>query len=98
MIEEEFKVGDVVYSEVFSFFDIREITITKVTNYFYCFQIDGKTIRRKKNRFALTKPALLQQKLKVLDFHLQLLKTTSTEIYENIKYIDETYPEIIALG
>jgi len=89
------KKGDKVFAEVFSFFDIREVTIKRETAQFFIFEVQGKEIRRKKNRFAKTKQEMLERRLNILEFNLQTLKTTPQEVYENYKMILEDYPEIL---
>ena len=89
------KKGDKVFAEVFSFFDIREVTIKRETPQFFVFEVQGKEVRRKKNRFAKTKQEMLERRLNILEFNLQTLKTTPQEIYEAYKMILEDYPEIL---
>jgi len=89
------KVGDTAYAEVFSFFDIREVKIKRETAQFFVFEIEGKEVRRKKNRFTKTKQELLEDKINILTFNLQALKTNPQEIYEVYREILEDYPEIL---
>lgn len=89
------KVGDKVFAEVLSFFDIREVEIIKETPQFFVFKVNDKTMRRKKNRFSKTKEELLERKIDVLSYHLLTLKTSPQEIYKAMKEINEDYPEIL---
>lgn len=91
------EVGETVWCEVDSFFDIREVKIVKETNDFFHFRIPGreKLTRRKKNRFAETKEILIEQKIGILDWHLSSLKTSGEEIYKIYKEIYENNPEIL---
>ena len=91
------KVGETVWGEVDSFFDIREVKIVKETNDFFHFRIQEreKLVRRKKNRFAPTKEELLENKIGILDFQLAGIKTTGEEVYLMYKEIYKKYPEIL---
>jgi len=91
------KVGETVWCEVDSFFDIREVKIERETSDFFHFRIPEreKLIRRKKNRFAETKEILIEQKVGILDWHLSSIKTSGEEIYLMYKEIYEKYPEIL---
>jgi hypothetical protein len=89
------EVGDTVYAEVFSFFDIRKVKIKRETAQFFVFEIEDKEVRRKKNRFTKTKEEMLEKRLNILTFNLQVLKTNPQEIYENYKKILDEYPEIL---
>ena len=89
------KEGDEVFTEVFSFFDIRKVKIKRETPKFFVFEIDGQEVRRMKNRFAKTKVELLDRKIEVLNWNLQTLKTSAQEIYTMMKEIDKNYPEIL---
>jgi hypothetical protein len=89
------KVGDEVFCEVSTFFDIQKVKIIRETPQFFVFKYNNKEIRRKKNRFNKNKLSLLEEKLKILSFNLAVLKTTPQEIFEAMKIINEEYPEIL---
>jgi len=91
------KTGETVWCEVDSFFDIRKVKIEKETRDFFHFKIKGreKLTRRKKSRFAKTREELIENKIGILDWHLQSLKTTGEEVYLMYKEIHEKTPEIL---
>ena len=91
------KVGETVWCEVDSFFDIREVKIVKETNDFFHFRIPEreKLVRRKKNRFVEIKEILIEQKMSILDRYLGSIKTSGKEIYLIYKEIYENNPEIL---
>ena len=89
------KVGDYAFVSYLSFFDIREVQIIKETDEFFIFEIDGKKIRRRKDKFKKTKMELLEMKLKILNFNLESLQTNGLEVYNMYKEINKKYPELL---
>jgi len=85
------KVGDTVYAEVFFSFDIREVKIKRETAHFFVFEIEGKELRRKKNKFTKTKQEALESNIDILTGHLLSLNTNPQEVYEKYKEILKIY-------
>jgi len=91
------KIGDEVFVQVFSLFDIRKVKILGETNNFYKFKVpeNDKLIKRGKKKFNKSKSIILENNYKLLISTLKAWQTTPEEIMEAMKMIQREYPEIL---